>query len=137
MSGQFVLGNIPILSAAVFSVCCAMLFGLSRKKDALSVPPAPAPQNVVIVPSAVKPIPRSSSEKRDAVMAFVRQTEAYIDRINAGGVREEERKWQNKLRAELDGIKRSVDAGDFVLARRRLSSAEMYAKMLELHMAGR
>jgi hypothetical protein len=133
MSGApFLSENFVLLSGLILTLCPAMLFGRFRKKDAV-----PVPEKIVLYPSAGRPVPRSSSEGRDAVMAVVRQLEAYLDRINAGGVGEDERKWQNKLRAELEGIKKSVDAGDFSAARRRLSSAEMYVKMLELHMAGR
>jgi hypothetical protein len=34
-------------------------------------------------------------------------------------------------------MKRAAAAGDFAGAKRRLSSAELYVKMLELHMASR
>jgi hypothetical protein len=95
------------------------------------------PERKVIVPSAGRPIPPSANERAESLMRVVRQLESYLDRISEGGVQDEERKWQNKLRAELDGIKRSAASGDYAGAKRRLSSAELYVKMLELHMAGR
>ena len=133
MSGAPLLSeNYMLLSGVILAFGPALLFGMFRKRHGGAGGEPTIPR-----PPAIMPVPRSSSEKRDSVMAVVRQLEAYLDRINAGGISEEERKWQNRLRMELDGIKRSVDEGDFAAARRRLSSAEMYVRMLELHMAGR
>jgi hypothetical protein len=122
---EFITASGMLLASSVLVPC------LFRKKSVA------AEAKTVIVPSAVMPIPPSSSQKMDSLMAVVRQLEAYLDRISAGGVRDEERKWQNKLRTELDGIKRAANAGDVAAAKRRLSSAELYVKMLELHMASR
>jgi hypothetical protein len=129
--GLYFIANHAGMSAEALlcasSVLVLFLFGGKKSPPVRKVPAPPVP----------RPIPASSTQKMDSFMSVARQLEAHLDRISAGGVRDEERKWQNKLRAEIDGMKRSAAAGDYAAAKRRLSSAELYVKMLELHMAGR
>jgi hypothetical protein len=92
------------------------------------------PESVIKVP---RPRIPSDPEKRNAVMDVVRALEKALDLMHEEDMLGDERKWYNKVKIEIENIKKAVDQGDADRARRCLSSAELYIKMLELNSSGR
>jgi hypothetical protein len=76
---------------------------------------------------------RSEEEIIGGLMGMVKDLEGKVDAIDFESLRERERKWYNKVKLQIEGIKTSVDKGEFSQAKRNLNDAEMFVKMLELN----
>jgi hypothetical protein len=79
--------------------------------------------------------PGDVAQKREMLMGIVRELEAEVNKIDIENSGDSERKWYNKVRLQIESIKRSIDGGDYRKARRHLNDAELYVRMLELHSA--
>jgi hypothetical protein len=121
--------NYLAISGILLIICCLLVIDILRRRRA-GVSGTKKRQGFT------GRIP-SSSERTDSLMSMVRSIETWLDRIGIDSITEEERKWYNKVKMELESIKKSVHAEDFERARRALGSAELYIKMLELQTAGR
>ncbi|MBN1896866.1 MAG: hypothetical protein JW789_04045 [Candidatus Aenigmarchaeota archaeon] len=77
------------------------------------------------------PLPPGSDARKAGLLAVVSELEKYINRINPD-TSEDRRKMYNQLRLRIEKTKICINAGDFRGAKRNISSAEMYIKLMVL-----
>ncbi len=77
------------------------------------------------------PLPPGSDARKEGLLGVVSELERYINRINPD-TSEERRKIYNQLRLRIEKTKTCINAGDFRGAKRSISSAEMYIKLMVL-----
>ncbi len=123
-----------ILNYILTTVIAAMLIGMSsvvllRKRIAGELPELPTGGEVLTG------VMRAGEEAIDNLMSIIRELETRVEKIDFENLGDNERKWYNKVRLQIENIKRSVDGGEFKKAQRHANDAELYMKMLELHSA--
>jgi PGF-pre-PGF domain-containing protein len=126
-----------ILASVIGAIIVLALSGLFIKWKVISkqlpeMPDVPMPSGGEVV-GAIK---KSPAEIMDSIMAVVDELEARVDDMDIERLRESERKWYNKVKLQIEKIKKSVDSGDINKAKRNLNDAELFMKMLELNAAG-
>jgi hypothetical protein len=135
MSGEWVIDNYIAVAIVLALISVLLAFSLLRRrrrgkagdreeKKGGAAPHPPAP-------------PVDENSKRDRMMSIVMKLEAEIDNIEIESLGDEERKWYNKVKMEIEGIKKNLGDRKVEIAKRHLSSLELYIKTLELHMFSR
>ncbi len=118
-------------TAAIIVFSLSFLF-IKRKVLAKELPEMP---EVPTGGEVVRAIKKAPDEVMDSIMGVVKELEAKVDEIDIDTLRERERKWYNKVKLQIENIKKSVEKGEFDKAKRNLNDAELFMKMLELNTA--
>jgi hypothetical protein len=121
---EWVIDNYIIVSVAL-AIIVAVVFVLIQRRSGSKE----TPQKQKSVSSG------DAAQKRETLMGIVRELETKVDKIDIENSRESERKWYNKVKLQMENIKRSIDGGELHKAKRHLNDAELYMKMLELNSA--
>ncbi len=114
---------IAAIAASAFSVV------LFRKRITKELPEIPTGGEVL------GGVMKAGQETIGNLMSIVRELETRVEGIDIESLGENERKWYNKVRLQIESVKRSIDGGDFKKAHRHVNDAELYMKMLELNTA--
>jgi PGF-pre-PGF domain-containing protein len=81
----------------------------------------------------IRAIKKTPDELIDSISGMVKELETRVDKIDMESLRDREKKWYNKVKMQIEGIKKNVDKGEFDKAKRNLNDAELFMKMLELN----
>lgn len=104
-------------------------FFLFRRRIARELPELPTGGEVV------GGVLKIGEETISNLMSMAKNLEDSVDKVDFDSLGDEQRKWYNRIKLQIEGVKRSIDDGDFKKAKRHVSDAELYMKMLELHSA--
>ncbi|MCD6495980.1 MAG: PGF-pre-PGF domain-containing protein, partial [Candidatus Aenigmarchaeota archaeon] len=104
-------------------------FVLFRRRIARELPELPTGGELV------GGVMRIGEETIGNLMSMAKDLEGRVDSVDFDSLGDEQRKWYNRVKLQIEGIKRSIDNGDFKKAQRHVNDAELYMKMLELHSA--
>jgi len=130
---EWIMINYVLASAAAAIIVFSLSFlFIKRKVLAKELPEMPGVPTGGEVVTAIKKAP---DEVMDTITAVVKELEAKVDEIDIDTLRERERKWYNKVKLQIENIKKSVEKGEFDKAKRNLNDAELFMKMLELNTA--
>ena len=126
---QWMIANyIMVIIASALIVSIMSTFLLRKRISSLvkGMPKMPSGGDVV------KGVVREGGMTFDSLMAIVRDLEGRIDAIDIESLRENEKKWYNRIKVQIEYMKKSIQKGDFERAKRNLNDAELYMKIMEL-----